>query len=87
MEFSMMNMLDSNILWQERIGRGVLGFVLIGMVLLFLAPVWLALLALYPLVTALIAWDPVYLLFAGFQKPEKEVKLIYKTPATPHILA
>ena len=52
---------DTNIRCTEDITRYVLGALLIGLVMsVQLAPVWLALVAIYPIVTAIIAWDPVY---------------------------
>ena len=52
---------DTNIRWTDDITRYVLGALLIGLVMSVQhAPVWLALVAIYPIVTAIIAWDPIY---------------------------
>lgn len=52
---------DTNIPWTEDITRYVLGALLIGFVMYVqFAPAWLALVAIYPIVTAIIAWDPIY---------------------------
>lgn len=52
---------DANIGFTEDIARYVLGALLIGLVLYVpFAPVWLALIAVYPIVTAIIVWDPLY---------------------------
>lgn len=52
---------DTNIRCTEDITRYVLGALLIGFVMYVqFAPAWLALVAIYPIITAIIAWDPVY---------------------------
>jgi hypothetical protein len=67
---------DSNLGKFEKIARLTLGAVLIGMVMQIPnAPVWLALVATYPIFTAILAWDPIY---AGLetrkQKPTNGVR-------------
>lgn len=58
--------ITNNISTTERGSRAVLTAVMIGAVLLAPAttPSWLALVALYPAFTAMIAWDPIYQLAA-----------------------
>ncbi len=57
----MKTIFDANIRLTENIARYFLGALLIGLVMVVpFAPVWLALLAIYPIVTAIISWDPVY---------------------------
>lgn len=57
----MKTFLDANIRFSENVARYVLGALLIGLVMYVpFAPVWLALVAIYPIVTAIIAWDPLY---------------------------
>jgi len=57
--------LNSNMSSYERGSRFVLAAVLIGAVLVEPGEpvVWLALVALYPMFTALMSWDPIYALF------------------------
>lgn len=56
---------DENILLVEDIIRLIVGAILIGLVMygVQVVPVWLALVAVYPIVTAIIAWDPIYAAF------------------------
>ena len=56
---------DTNILLVEDIIRLLVGATLIGLVMygVQVVPVWLALVAVYPIVTAIIAWDPIYAAF------------------------
>lgn len=57
----MKTFLDANIRLSENVVRYVLGALLIGLVMYVpFAPVWLALVAIYPIVTAIISWDPLY---------------------------
>lgn len=52
---------DPNIRGTEDITRYLMGALLIGLVMYAqFAPVWLALVAIYPIVTAIIFWDPMY---------------------------
>lgn len=52
---------DTNIRGTENATRYLLGATLIAFTMYAqFAPVWLALVAIYPVVTAIIAWDPVY---------------------------
>lgn len=52
---------DANICGTENITRYALGALLIVLTMQAqFAPVWLALVAIYPIVTAIIAWDPIY---------------------------
>ena len=57
--------LSPNMSSRERGSRFVLTAALIGAVLIepSESAVWLALIALYPMFTALMSWDPVYALF------------------------
>lgn len=55
-----MKFLDKNIWHRERIARTLLGSILLLLVLYNIAPIWIAVLALYPLATALVEWDPIY---------------------------
>ena len=51
---------ETNITRSEAIRRYVIGAALIGSVLVLpMAPVWIALFACYPIFTAMIQWDPV----------------------------
>ena len=51
---------EMNITRSEAIRRYVIGAALIGSVLVLpMAPVWIALFACYPIFTAMIQWDPV----------------------------
>lgn len=57
----MKTMFESNIRVSEDIARYLLGALLIASVMVVpFAPVWLALIAIYPIVTAIMFWDPVY---------------------------
>lgn len=59
-----MNTYLGNIGTIERIMRLALGTLLLGMVFRpELPPQWFALVAPYPIITAIIAWDPFYALF------------------------
>jgi hypothetical protein len=55
----METILNSNISFAERVARVLLGVMLLsGVMLSGVLPVWFALLAVYPLFSAIIAWDP-----------------------------
>jgi hypothetical protein len=57
----MESILNSNITLNERVGRVLVGMALISAVMLNTAiPVWFALLAVYPVISAIMAWDPIY---------------------------
>ena len=72
----MMDLTNSKIGKFEQITRFILGAVLIGIVMQIPnAPVWLALVATYPIFTAIIAWDPFYAVFEALrQKPTNGVR-------------
>jgi len=53
--------LNSNVNIYEVVGRILAGIVLLASVIFnTVVPVWFALLAIYPVMTAIIAWDPIY---------------------------
>lgn len=57
----METILNSNITLYERVGRVLVGMALLSGVMLSSAmPVWFALLAVYPIISAIMAWDPIY---------------------------
>jgi len=53
--------LNSNVNFFEVVGRILVGIALLASVIFNAGvPVWFALLAIYPVMTAIIAWDPIY---------------------------
>lgn len=57
----METILNSNITLYERVGRVLVGIALLSGAMLNPAiPVWFALLAVYPVISAIMAWDPFY---------------------------
>ena len=58
----MNSILDSNMTNLERVIRMLIGFSLVSSVMFFgsMVPPWVALYAVYPLITAIMAWDPIY---------------------------
>jgi hypothetical protein len=57
----METILSSNITLYERVGRILVGIALLSGVMMNTAiPVWFALLAVYPVISAIMAWDPIY---------------------------
>lgn len=67
----------------ERIYRLVLGCALLGMVVLYrMTPTWIALIATYPVLTSITAWDPFYAVFIALRKkvastPRRYKKLVH----------
>lgn len=59
------SIMDFNMSTYDRINRLVLGSMLLIAIMVATdsIPSWLALMPLYPILTAIIAWDPVYALF------------------------
>ncbi len=55
----------------DRVARLLLGGLLIGLVMSFapVVPAWLALLATYPVLTAIMAWDPLYAAADALHRP------------------
>lgn len=58
----MSSILDSNMTNLGRVIRMLIGFALVSSVMLFgnMVPPWIALYAVYPLITAIMAWDPLF---------------------------
>ena len=58
----MNTILDSNIAYVERVIRMLIGFAFVSSVMFFgnEVPAWVSLFAVYPLITAIMAWDPLY---------------------------
>ena len=58
----MNTILDSNIAYVERVARMGIGFALVSSVMFFgsVVPAWVSLFAVYPVITAIMAWDPIY---------------------------
>ncbi len=53
--------MDFNVSFYDRINRLVLGsLLLIAMMAMASIPAWLSLIPLYPILTAIAAWDPLY---------------------------
>jgi len=56
--------MDFNVSFYDRVNRLVLGsFLLVAMMATASIPAWLTLIPLYPILTAIAAWDPLYALF------------------------
>ena len=62
----MNTILNSNITMYEKGNRILVGIALLASVMLGdMVPVWFALIAIYPIITAIIAWDPMYAAFCA----------------------
>ena len=61
--------MDFNIGMNDRVNRIIVGSMLIlALMVTDNTPAWIALAALYPVLTAIIAWDPVYAVFNQLAK-------------------
>ncbi len=80
------NALIENVSASERGSRLVLSAALIGAVLAApeTMPAWVALLALYPAFTALLAWDPIYQLFARVSNEGNAQVIAPAVPVRPN---
>lgn len=72
----MKTLLSSNLCLQERGSRYFVGALLIAGVMARLpgVPVWVALLSVYPIGTAIMAWDPLY---AGLEMLRQRIQLSF----------
>ena len=63
-------MMNFNLSFYDRINRAIIGSImLIATMATSSIPPWVALLTLYPILTAIIVWDPFYAIFsAAFSK-------------------
>ena len=58
--------MNFNLRFYDRINRAIIGsMMLLATMATSGIPPWVALLALYPILTAIIAWDPLYALFGA----------------------
>lgn len=63
-------LLQGNMTTVEMVLRVLLGIALLaGVMSNGLLPIWAALVAVYPVITAMISWDPVYALVASLRAP------------------
>jgi hypothetical protein len=72
----MKTLLSSNLCLRERGGRYLVGALLIASVMAQVpgVPVWVALMAMYPIGTAIMAWDPLY---AGLEMLRQRMHLSF----------
>ena len=65
----MNTILSSNLSGIARVTRVIVGFTLMSSVMFYSheVPVWVSLIAVYPVITAMMAWDPLYAVLSKVQ--------------------